>query len=141
MGDGELKVSGSATMLVVRTDLLEKIGISKTPETLDEFADMLREIKNADVDGNGMQNVPLTLTATAEIPGLYGAFGITHTWNEVNGKLVNRFVDPRYKDYLLYVKSLYDEGLLDKEFPTNKNNTVQEKFTSGRAAVMPMRCV
>ncbi len=130
--NGNQKPNGMNTMLMLRTDLMKKAGVDKIPETVDEFTELLRAIKNKGL------GVPLTITATAEIPGLYGAFGVVHEWNEVDGKLVNRVEDPKYKDYLLYVKSLYDEGLLDTEFPTNKTNTVQEKFTSGKAAIMPM---
>ena len=67
-----------------------------------------------------------------------GAFGVPNLWNEVDGKLVSRVEDPRYLDYIRYMKSLYQEGLLDKEFPVNKSATLSEKFSSGRAGIIPI---
>lgn len=123
-------------MLLVRQDEMDTLGI-KSPKTLDEFTAMLKTIKEKDPGNNKSQNVPLTLAGTTDVPGVYGAFGIANVWNDVNGKLVHRAEDPRYKEYLSYLHDLYTQGLLDPEFPTNKTATIQEKFTSGKAAIIP----
>lgn len=136
--EGNEKPDALASSLLMRTDLAEKCGITKMPETIDEFTEMLRAIKAQDPAGNGDTNVPLTLTPEDEISGLYGAFGLACEWEEIDGKLVNRVQNPRFKDYLTYLNGLYKEGLIDPEYPTNKSNTTLEKFTSGKAAVMPM---
>ena len=129
--------SGMGTMLLVRTDIMKKAGIEKIPETIDEFTDMLRAMKK--LSSNSMQSAPLTTTSDLALPGITGAFGIECTWIESgDGTLVNQIETEGYKEYLLYLKSLYDEGLLDSELPTNKTNNTQEKFTSGKSYVMPM---
>lgn len=123
------------SMLVTRSDMLEKSG-AKYPETLDEFTAMLRAMKTAGAEGETI--APLCIKQMIELPGVVGAFGVPNLWNEVDGKLVSRVEDPRYLDYIRYMKSLYQEGLLDKEFPVNKSATLSEKFSSGRAGIIPI---
>ncbi len=135
--NGNDKPDPMTSMMIVRTDIMEKAGIQKMPETIDEFTEMLRAMKKL-YSGNMVQ-APLTTLSTLDLPGIEGAFGIECKWVENgDGKLVNRIETEGYKKYLLYLKSLYDEGLLDSELPTNKTNNMQEKFTSGKSFVMPM---
>ena len=135
--NGEEVPSPMVSMMLVRTDIMKQAGIEKMPETIDEFTEMLRAMKGLS-EGNMVQ-APLTTYSTLEMPGIDGAFGVEREWvDNGDGTLVNRIETDGYKEYLLYLKSLYDEGLLDSELPTNKTNNVQEKFTSGKSYVMPM---
>ena len=123
------------SMLVTRSDILEKSG-AKYPETLDEFTAMLRAMQTAGIEGETI--APLSIKQAIELPGIVGAFGVPNQWNELDGRVVNRVEDPRYLEYIRYMRSLYEEGLLDKEFPVNKSATLTEKFSSGRAAIIPI---
>lgn len=120
--------------ILVRQDWMDKLGI-KAPTTIDEFTDMLKQFKDKDPNGNGAKNIPLTSDNTMNLltTGIAGAFGLEFNWNDVNGKLVNQVQMPGFKDYILYLKDLYNKGLIDKESPTNQFSTAKEKFTSGRA--------
>lgn len=126
-----------STLMAVREDWLEKENI-KYPSTVDEFTNMLKLFATSDSDGQNISKSPLSIRTVIEIPGLVGAFGIYNLWNDVDGKLVNRVEDPRYLEYIEYLKFLYQNKLLDNEFPTNKAATLTEKFSSGRAGVIPM---
>ncbi len=131
-------VEGGATSvgagIMVRQDWLDKLAL-KTPKTLDEFTNMLQQFKDKDPNGNGAKNIPLTLDQSLNLVdnGVGGAFGIGTSWTDVNGSLVPRVEMPGFKDYILYLKDLYNKGLIDKEAPTNQGSTSKEKFTSGRA--------
>ena len=136
--NGNEKPDPMTSMMLVRTDIMEQAGIEKMPETIDEFTNMLRAMKSLSGDSS-MRQAPLTTLSTLELPGIEGAFGVECEWiDNGDGTLSNRVETEGYKEYLLYLKSLYDEGLLDPELPTNKTNNVQEKFTSGKSFVMPM---
>lgn len=124
-----------SNMLTVRQDMLDQYHIS-APKTLDDFTNVLRTLKSSVNMSNGQEFAPLSIDSTIEIPGVVGAFGVPNAWNEVNGKLVHRVEDPRYLEYIKYLASLYKEGLLDREFPTNKTATLTEKFSSGRAGMI-----
>ncbi len=122
--------------ILIRTDWLDKLGL-KMPTTTEELTTVLKEFKEKDPGGNGDQNVPLTIRGDLPmLDNIVGAFGMPNTWNDVDGQLVPRLLDPSYKDYITYVSSLYEQGLLDKEFVVNKDATAKEKFTSGKAGAI-----
>ena len=123
-----------ASSLMIRQDWLDKLGM-KMPTTTDELVAVLKAFKEK--DPGGAQNIPLSISGTAAIEvNLAGAFGLANSWNEVDGKLLPRALDPGYKDYLAFMNSLFKQGLLDKEFAINQAATVNEKFTSGRVGVI-----
>lgn len=131
-----LAQSFTSTSLMIRKDWLDKLGL-KSPETLDEFVAVLRAFKEKDPGNNGDRNIPMTLSA-AFVDNIVGAFGIPNEWNEANGNLVHRWDDPALVPYVEFMAKLYAEGLIDKEFPINKTATANEKFSSGRAGVIPL---
>lgn len=122
--------------LMIRKDWLDKVGMSM-PETLDELTEVLKAFKEKDPGEMGDKGTPLTIRGDLPvIESIAGAFGIANTWNVVGDKLVQRAVDPGFKEYLAYAADLYKQGLLDKEFVVNKDATMKEKFTSGRAGMI-----
>lgn len=123
--------------LAIRQDWLDKLGM-KVPTTLDEFKAVLEAFKEKDPGANGIKNIPFVMGQNPDITNVGGAFGISTYWTEVNGSLVPNVLMPGYKDYLAYMKDLYEKSLIDKEFPANQSATVNEKFTSGRAGVMSL---
>ncbi|WP_068782999.1 extracellular solute-binding protein [Paenibacillus phocaensis] len=129
-----LNVSYVRAGLLIRTDWLEKVG-KQMPTTLDEFVDVLKAFKDQDPGGNGANNIPMTIDAIGMLDNLTGAYGIFGSWTDVDGKLVNVVDHPGLKDYITFIRDLYDQGLIDKEFATNKSATAAEKFTSGRAGI------
>ncbi|RED58482.1 extracellular solute-binding protein [Cohnella lupini] len=122
--------------ILIRTDWLEKVGL-QMPTTTDELVAVLKAFKEKDPGGNGDQNVALTGKGDqAMFDNIVGAFGMPNTWNEVDGQLVPRLMDPAYKDYVAFVADLYKQGLLDREYVANKDATAKEKFNSGKAGAI-----
>ncbi|MZQ84642.1 extracellular solute-binding protein [Paenibacillus sp. 5J-6] len=129
-------ISFAGESLYVRQDWLDKVGM-KAPTTLDELVAVLKAFKEKDPGGNGDKNIPLTIKSEAMfINNIAGAFGMPLFWNDVNGKLTPRVLDPAFKDYVTFASDLFKQGLLDKEFAANKDATAKEKFTSGRAGMI-----
>lgn len=116
-----------------RQDYLDDLGVAM-PTTTDEMADVLRALKGYQNAQSG-ETIPLTMTGKQVVfSTIIGAFGIPNEWNEAeDGTIVHRVTDPRMKDYLAYMKGLYQEGLLDVEFPANQSSNVNEKFSTGVA--------
>ncbi|MDI6618510.1 MAG: extracellular solute-binding protein [Clostridiales bacterium] len=133
---GSDKYTNVNTSVYVRKDWMDKLGI-QIPKTVDEFKDMLQQFKDKDPNGNGAKNIPFTVGQDVGLglcdSGFGGAFGIPTGWVDVDGKLVPRVLMSGFKDYILYMKDLYNKGLLDKETPANQGSTAREKYTSGRA--------
>lgn len=131
-------ISIVSASLLVRQDWLDKLGLA-VPTTTTEFENMLKAFKEKDPGGNGDNNIPFTLNgALPFVDSIVGAFGMPNAWNDAAGKLTPRAMDPAYKDYLAYMNGLSKQGLLDKEFAINKDANAKEKFTSGKAGVIPL---
>lgn len=98
--------------------------------SLDEFTDILRKVKELNPDvvpfvGNGAICEPIA-----------SAFGIVrHDWQpDIDGSIVYRFCHSNMKAYIEYMHELYAEGLIDVEWPVNKGENIDQKFTTGKAA-------
>ena len=98
--------------------------------TLDEFVEILRKIKELHPDV-----IPYVGRSAIEST-IASAFGIVvHNWQpDVDGSIVHRFCHSNMKEYISFMHSLYEEGLIDVEWPVNKGENIDQKFTTGKAA-------
>jgi putative aldouronate transport system substrate-binding protein len=95
----------------------------KMPETLDEFTEYLRFIKNTDINGNGRRDeIPLAFEGRQYLPHFIAFmskpfmpfvlsgdyFGLSLD----NNKVMEQYKDPRFREALKYMTSLYSEGLI-----------------------------
>lgn len=115
----------------VRTDMAKEINM-EFPDTRDGFVEYLKAIK----EKYGDSVAPFSICPTSDMSYLMGAFDLYFKWNDVDGTLTSLVEDARYKEYLTFMADLYSQGLLDVDYPTNLADTVVEKFTSGKAAVV-----
>ncbi|MFC4599034.1 extracellular solute-binding protein [Cohnella hongkongensis] len=116
--------------MIVRQDVMDELGL-EMPETLDEFYETLLAIKQKKPD-----MIPLT-GAGMNVPMVLSAFGLYTGWAEdESGQLLPRIKRPEMKEYMTFMKKLFDEGLLDKDWPINKSAQSQEKFVGGKAAMI-----
>lgn len=111
---------------IVRKDILDELKLP-VPTTIDQFYSTLKAIR----DKKNM--IPLTGFGLQDT--IASAFGSYSQWIVVNGKLMYRAEFPGTKSCLEFMQKLYNEGLIDKEWPVNKSENVSEKFTSGKAAM------
>ncbi len=120
------------TGVLVRTDLFKELSLEE-PKTLDDFYNVLKEIKTK----KGF--APFTVAASN--PGAFrgafaplsGAFGVGTTTIVKDGKLEFSWLQPEYKQFLTTMKAWYDEGLIDQEFAINKD--VSDKMMNATAAI------
>jgi putative aldouronate transport system substrate-binding protein len=127
--------------LWMNTAWLEKLGLSK-PTTTEEFRNVLRAFKTRDPNENGRADeIPLTGAqgTWAAAPYLYllNAFGY-YSYDNIMLKN-DRFQPTANQDYiregLTYIKSLYDEGLLD---PAAFTQTLEQMGAVGGNAGSPI---
>lgn len=104
----------------VNTTWMKKLNI-KAPKTTGDFQKMLEAFKNSDPNGNGKKD-EIPLSGSIEtfgvhvIPYLMNAFiyDDDHSYLIMNnGKVDFASNKPEWKQGLQYIKSLYDEGLID----------------------------
>lgn len=121
--------------IYARTDIMKKAGISESPKTLEQFKADLITLK----EKTGL--IPMTASGfnfdsfKNTVGILMGSFGVGTSTIEKDGKLEFSWIQPEYKEFLEYVKSLYDEGLLDPEFVVNQSRQTQERMIGEKAVV------
>lgn len=129
------------TYMQCRWDLMQEAGITKIPETIDEFYDCLVTLKNYYGDEYIIFTGPYTPSSEGNenwvIPKTIAcAFGIYNDWMvDDSGKVYYITEAPRFGELLEFLTKLYEEGLIDSEWAINTNSTIQEKFASGRALI------
>ncbi|MFK7691768.1 extracellular solute-binding protein [Paenibacillus sp. HJGM_3] len=124
--------SGSGTVvntaLITRQDWVDELGL-KLPTTRDELYTFLKTIKEK------KNVIPLTGGKAPIVTEISSTFGITTAWQETNGKITHYVENPGMKQYLAFMKKLYDEKLIDAEWALNQGNKLIENFASGKAAM------
>lgn len=125
--------------IVVRKDLLDSAGV-KMPTTPEELYDALKTLKGKypdmvplTVDKNYFTNALLNSTDS-----IISGFGVSKDWVDNNGKIEPVNLTSNYKELVFYLQKLYNEGLLDKDFPTMDKNARLAKFTSGKAVMVQL---
>ncbi|MCQ6563249.1 extracellular solute-binding protein [Paenibacillus mendelii] len=124
-----------------REDWLKKVGITKTPETLEEMEEALKRFRNDDPDGNNKQDT-YGITGTAGAIGdlfsfVFGAYGVyPGAFTEDDGKIVRGDILPGAKEALTVLNRWYSEGLIDPEFIVNKANNVQDKLAQEKSGAV-----
>ncbi|WP_127587025.1 extracellular solute-binding protein [Paenibacillus koleovorans] len=112
-----------------RTDLLKKAGVTKIPETIDEFTAAFAALKQIGVygmsgTGNSFYNA---------FHSIFGAYGLMPTqWMLKDGKVVNAAVQPEAKEALAKLAEWFKAGYIDPDFVSGKD--VSAKFASGKTA-------
>ncbi len=132
--------------LSIRQDWLDKLGL-KTPGTVDEFYEVAKAFATKDPDGNGRPDTigfSMSVSNSGDILGidyLKGAFGLANRWKDDNGTLVAMQTQAEeWKALATYLRQAYSEGVLDKDFPVNKERDPWNKLegnTNGIAEVNP----
>ncbi|MNH89255.1 Lipoprotein LipO precursor [compost metagenome] len=125
--------SGTGTVvtyaLFARQDWMDELNL-KAPTTRDELYSFLKTIKEK------KNVIPLTGGKSPFVHEISSTFGIVTAWYEANGKIGHYVENPAMKQYLAFMKKLYDEKLLDAEWAINQSNKLIENFSSGKAAMM-----
>ena len=118
---------------IIRKDLLDALGLP-IPRTIDEFAADLKKIAAANPNIIGMVSKQDFLINSNG--GLGGAFGANKPAYNAEGGLIYTKLTPAFADFIAWMRSLYSQGLLGKEFTAIKPTQAVELFQSGAAACL-----
>ncbi|MDD9268132.1 extracellular solute-binding protein [Paenibacillus sp. GCM10023248] len=130
------EVKGTEIMYA-RKDWLDKLGL-KPPRTIEEYTAVMKAFAEQDPDGNGKKDTYgfSILERLGRTSPFLGAFGVQmNAWYERDGKLVYAGIMPEMKEALRYLNSLYEQDVLDPEFPLNKIDVLGDKIASGRVGL------
>ncbi|MGG1513903.1 ABC transporter substrate-binding protein [Paenibacillus oryzisoli] len=126
----------------IRADWIRNVGLPMPKEdtfNVDEFYQIMKAFALNDPDKNGKKDT--VGFATDNDLGmntfqLRTAFGLANGWKLVDGKLIPQYVQSKeQKDFLGYLRKMYQEGIMDKDFLSKKYNNVYEMFQGGKAGI------
>lgn len=115
--------------LVIRKDFMEDIG-KDAPETIDEWYDVLVDFKES-------LNVKVPLIFPTN--GLDWGGGFVSAWDigpnmyVKDGDIKYGRIEPGFKEYLQTMNKWYKEGLIDQDFATRDQKSIDAMATSGEA--------
>lgn len=129
-----------------RKDWLDKVGIEKVPDTVDEYHEAFKRFTNNDPDGNGEKD---TYGFSADLVSnysfcteIFGAYGVMpFNWMEKDDKVVWGGIQPETKQVLSLLHQWYKEGLIHPDFITDRWwDEVAKKFYNGKTGYHNYMC-
>ncbi len=125
--------------IILRKDWAQKVGVTKSPETVDEFIDTIQKIQNSDPDGNGRKDT-VGLTAYS-FPWMTSVFygsepGVVngYQWVWKDGKLTHGYNADNFLQAAKDINKMYKAGIIDPDLPSLKGEEGRDKFKNGKAA-------
>lgn len=117
---------------VVRTDWLDNLGLEE-PKTVDDFYNMLKAFAENDPDQNGKKDTFGLASGMPEYDYIITALGGPNKWGLMDGQLKPSFMFPENMEALKFFKKLYDEGLMNQDFPIVTTTQKDTFFVQGKA--------
>lgn len=126
--------------LSYRTDWFEKLKDEyelTEPNTPEAVKKMLEAFTFGDPDGNGVDDtIGMEMTSyTGPFDIIQTWFGCGNGWAEVDGQLVPVWMQPEYMEAVEYIKSLYDEGLMPKDWTSRPTDSWSDGCKKGENGV------
>ncbi|OMF26490.1 hypothetical protein BK133_20255 [Paenibacillus sp. FSL H8-0548] len=127
-----------------RWDLAQEAGITKEPETWEEFKVMLDAIVKADPEGKRITG--LTSSQVKMLGGLFWLYGnpvatsdgsgADFKWIKEDGKFIPAVFSKTALPALQNMKDMYDKNLIDPDIALTSPEIAYDKFASGKSAAM-----
>lgn len=139
--DGKLYEFGKLNWIVpqrgilIRTDWLTKLNL-KAPATTEELYEVARAFTEQDPDGNGAKDTYGLAISSQSASTLMQVFGAFSKWKVKDNQLVLSW-EPQV-EYHTFVKKLYDNGIIDRDFATDQNGSkAKQDFINGKIGIYP----
>ena len=121
---------------LARTDWIKKLGM-EVPTSYDDWKKVWYAMKANDCNGNGDANdeIPIVCTNAGDLLSYATMFGIkvsNNWWAETDDGLVSVFEAKNFDKFLNEMRTLYADGILDKEF-ASRSDTYKNTLDSGLA--------
>lgn len=125
--------------VLVRKDWLDNLGL-EVPKTTDELMEVAKAFTEQDPDGNGVNDTTGFVDRSDLIYGIFKTvgsyFGTPNYWAvDDNGKFTPEFESEGYVKIMDYMKTLYDNGYMNKDFAVTAKKDQQEAFAQGKAGI------
>jgi len=128
--------------IMIRRDWLENLGL-EAPNTIDEFTEMLLAFRDQDPNGTGEETYGIIIPKWDGINN-GGPFDMINAWFGVPnrttideaGNIIFDFLTDEYLAAMEYLKMLFEEGLMNRDFAILPTDDWNNDFVNGRAGVI-----
>ncbi|MFP4975775.1 extracellular solute-binding protein [Paenibacillus sp. CN-4] len=123
---------------IVREDWLESLGLAE-PDTLEEYAEVLRAFKKGDPDGNGRQDTwGLSFAGAEDLQAFMSAAGLPRglRLDLETGKRDMPYASEQAVPVYEWLAALYRDGILEPGFAENDTKHLKELFVSGQVGMI-----
>lgn len=124
--------------IIIRKDWLDNLGM-KEPTTIDELYEILYAFTYQDPDQNGKDD---TIGLTDRNDLIYGAFktlgsyfGTPNNWELADHTIIPEFETEAYMKTMNFMKKLYEEKLINADFPVTSKEMQRELLIRGTSGV------
>lgn len=119
-----------------RADWAEKLGLSE-PKTIEDIYNMMYQFTYNDPDGNGKNDTyGLAMSKyTGPLDIMQTWFGVGNGWVEKDGKLVPVHQTEEYLEAAKWLKKMYDDGLVYKDWAVRDTATWQDSVKNGECGM------
>lgn len=124
--------------VMIRKDWLDNLGLP-VPQTTDELYETAVRFTKDDPDKNGKDDTFGIAFGEniSHMDPLWMAFDMGAGWRVMeDGTLMSDSITPGRKQALEWLRNLYQDGGLDKDFAVLKNSQVWEKLEGGKAGIL-----
>jgi putative aldouronate transport system substrate-binding protein len=121
-----------------RKDWAEKLKL-KEPATIEDFYKMLKAFTFEDPDQNGKNDTYGLVISKYDMPWnmMQVWFGAPNKWGIAeDGQLIPDHMTAEYRESLRFFRKLYEEGLVNPDFPILDPTRWNDEIVNGRAGVM-----
>lgn len=124
----------------INKEWLDKLNL-KAPKTTDELITVLKAFRDRDPNGNGKKDeIPFTAKGIDDLTYfLAGSWGLPKQMGgEIQikkGKVSFWYKDPLYKEVLMFMNKLYNEGLIDREIFTHTQAQFLSKLNTDKSGM------
>lgn len=125
----------STSGLIIRDDWVKELGI-EIPQTAEEFYQMLKRFKEEKGATVPFSTTSFWVDQLLDSGLITSAFGLPKaTSYQKDGRVEFGFAQPEFKAALEYLNKLYTEGLLDPNYSTLDNDTMNANMMNGQSGV------
>ncbi len=130
----------SGSRIQLYTPWLDELGV-EMPDTTDEFLELLRTVKETDLNENGIAD-EVPLMASKDQIGCLRKFLMTpfvytqdNYWTVEDGEIGVAFNTEGWKEGLHYIKTMFDEGLIDSVSLTQEQSAMTAALSAEETTV------
>lgn len=126
------------TLPIVREDWLESLGLA-VPDTLEEYAEVLRAFREENPDGNGRKDTwGLSLAGADDLQAFMSAAGLPRglRLDPETGTRDMPYASEQAASVYEWLAALYRDGILEPGFAENDTKHVKELFVSGQVGMI-----